>query len=512
MGGTSNQSASGVQEKERTYREELVKAYGARLADSNMDTASAGELGHIVYYKMLLAQNLLALGKEREANVLKKGTMKSLLSRIASVDSEMFSSLTALDEFDKSVEAVQNEVKVLNKEKDSLIIADNEKRAEYVAALESAKNGDPQSVEELKAQFVNETRLRHEKFTEFINNEFNPKNQEYSRLRKEGMQYQGNLETLMMQSLYLKDITISLMVEHGDVQGAFDLALDTLRRYYDKGIFGSAENLLITCLEITGKSPLGRLGKGKVDNMHELRELGIESALEGVQIAENALVSGKVKVNQNLVAQILHFAVTLNKDAAVLSAKDGNVDDIDAILLDKATEYESKGFKRESQGLRVAASDIYRSLAITALENGNDQDANGLVDKSAALRLAIAEDMESQVFRSRQGDAQLQAPEADETQAAMVQTIKEAQSQASQILYATQLRSDVVNMYLNLGRFQDADKLIRASADKYKANGDEDGYFAMLELGANVASKEAEELQSLKRSSEVDYMHTGTYL
>ncbi len=500
-----------LSEEEKGYREEAVSAYQKRLENSNLKTENVDELALIISDRTLLARNLLELGKERQAHTINRESLRVLLSRAGALDNDLFSLNDTLGEFYKSVQSVTDKLESLKEKGDALKRIDHEKRQEHANALAAAEStGQQNEVESLKAKFLKESKKRHREFTEFLNNEFNPVRSEYEKIRKEGMEKEQTMQAITLQSTDLKIAAIDIMFSLGNAYGAFELALNSIRQYYDKGMIARSEVLLTACLKTNLNAISMHALDGTNENAHELRERGIESALEGAELVENTIAEGKIPVSPQVIPILLHFAVTFRKDAAILSAGDSSISDIDTILVEKAKEYEAKGFKNEAYQLTSVATEILHNVGIRALNAGDIDRAATLIGRAASIRLSLAEDIENQVF-SDQNPAQ-QAPE--QMQGTDIYAGGGA-NQGPSISKAMQLRTDVVNMYLDIHNISEANKVIREAADKYRDNGQEEAYLAMLELGANVASVAHDaglDLQSLKRDSKKDYTHPGVYL
>ncbi len=510
-----------VNAEERAYRDELVSEYRAKLAGKSLDTENLEELMGIVADRVSLSHNLFSLGKEREANTLRKGAIDVLKSKADAKDAKAFEALALVESGNDVLIPAQDKLNELNARKDEMIRADTEKQQEHDAALANAQGQAPteaagavaqnpadaaggaaqKTVGEINAEFTTGSAQRKQEFLEFMNNEYTPALQDLKRIQTEQGGRINEVQDLVAQSFNLRLGAINIMMELGHVYEAFELSTDTIRAYYDKGIFFLAEKLLSSSLDLTSRMiKMKVLGGASREDLHEFRETGIEFALEGAQIMEDAIAAGRLSKDA------LYLSVSFRRLAAVFSVEDGNAEDIDNILVSKSQEYDEKGFKQEAKSLITLAADLfYKKLANGALQHGDTVTANKFIDRAAQIKLAIAEDMENQLLLSK--DAQ------QDEKKALMQMFGQAQSQDPSIFDAVNLRVDVIDMYLSTGRFQEIHDMIRSVAEKYKANGEGDARLTLLEMGAEIASAQGGELTQLKRGDVRDAeWRPGQYL
>ena len=500
--GANARQPAAISSQEQTYREELVSIYKSKLVGADLEAASTDEFLAIIANQAHLASNLHALGKEREANILRRKAIRAILSRSAEIDRELFALTDSIIELHPAVASSDQEFEALNKKRTELMQSAKKKFDEAVAEVNVANESGSEGVDALKAKRGEELKARNDEFKNFLENEFNPKVQENRKIHEQYSKFQGQLGELAIQSQQLKVNAVGFMMDLGNIHGAFEFSLGALHQYYAKEMFGVAETVLSSCFALSQGALVKRLNQG--GTVEDLYELGIESALEAAQVIEAKIAAVP---SDNQIKQNLPFAIQFRQFAATISAETGNVDDISSILVDSAAEYEGMGFKNESLQLTMVASEFFYKLAANALHDGRPDDARSLGNSAIALKLSVAEAIEDKALQRGAGS---QPSEEDQMQAMMAQMFDGMQPSEPTLSDAIEIRASIVSLCIDLKRFSEINEIIKSAAEKYKANGFEEEYLSMLEFGANVARKETAVLQSLKRDS--DYTHPGNYL
>ncbi len=310
-------------------RSDLIDIYRNRLKDVTLSALAPNELLASFNDVSALAHHLAESGKEMEANHLRKEAIHVFTERAGQLETVAFTAAKSLHGAadDESRSALLAEYKDLHG-KVVLVSKELEQRKVDLAKLPEGSQERSASESEIKdAEKEAKEKLvpRYNELKQIINGF--------------GIQDKINADLASSsanQAVNMKKAAVSLMVEMGNYDGAFDLVLESVDKYLNSKI-GGAESLMSWLVETT----IG-MAKGTQEgamNQHKLLELAFEGCLDTATHLDNAVFSGKVE------ADYLDTALWFRSKAAAISRdlSHSHAETLDP-LLSAAKNYGEHGF------------------------------------------------------------------------------------------------------------------------------------------------------------------------
>ena len=310
-------------------RSDLIDIYRGRLKDVVLSTLTPNELLASFNDVSALAHHLSESGKELEANHLRKDAIHVFTEKADQLETVAFTAAGQLNGAvgDESRSTLLAEYKDLHGKVVSISKELEQRRADLAklpegsqerAALES---GIKDAETEAKEKMV----PRYNELKQIIN----------------GFGIQDKINTDLAsssanQAINMKKAAVSLMVEMGNYDGAFDLVLGSVDKYLNSKI-GGAESLMSWLVETT--IGMAKNTQDGVVNQHKLLELAFEGCLDTAMHLDNAVFNGKVE------ADYLNTALWFRSKAATISRdlSHSHTETLDP-LLSAAKNYGEHGF------------------------------------------------------------------------------------------------------------------------------------------------------------------------
>lgn len=466
----------GLTLQETMYRTRLVDAYKSKSEVDDVASMGHEEFTALVEVRLALSRNLLELGREVEANHVRRDLVGKLKERAQAAEEKLFDGIVTAAAIATQIGELAPEIGALT-EKKQVLIRDHDSLMEKLQASEETATEQRKRIEDEMA------RLKQE-FTDVLN-EQSPLLQQRKGLELNQAMVQAELGGYGMQAMHLRTGMVSTMLDLGNYGGAFDMALETMVAYHKKGYFGVAENLLMYTLHQSGKL-VGMLeSEGREGEAAQLKELGLEYALEGATLLEKLVFEGGHP------AEMLGAASQFRQLAGVILSAKGNNGAMEDMLSKAAGEYASNGYYEASIGLIMAKSTIYAVDAQRQAKKGNLPAGKASLERSLELRLEL-----TRVAEQKMGEEATD----DGLKAFLAQV-------------AADSRATIVQMYASLGEHEKAHEMISALVDAYHDGGEHERAVELLEMGAEMAQGQRKILEQARRNEEDEnYRHVGNYL
>ena len=466
----------GITSRETAYRTRLVDAYKAKSEVDDVIGMDHEEFVALVDIRLALSRNLLELGREIEANHVRRDLVGKLKERAQAAEEKLFDGTAAAAAIATQIDELSPGIDALT-EKKQVLIRDHDRLMEKLQATEDTATEQRKRIED-------ELAFLKQEFTDVLN-EQSPLLQQRKGLEMQQARAQAELGGYGMQAMNLRTGMVSTMLDLGNYGGAFDMALETMMAYHKKGYFGVAENLLIYTLHHSGKLVGALESEGRSAEVAQLKELGLEYALEGAMLLEKLVFEGGHP------ADMLGVASQFRQLAGVIISAKGDNKAMEEMLSKAAEEYAGHGYYEASIGLIMAKSTIYAVDAQRHAKKGNFANGKASLERSIELRLELA----------RAAEQKMGEEATDQVLKAFLAEV------------AADSRTTMVQMYAALGEHEKAHEMISALVDAYHEVGEDERAVALLEMGAGIAQGQRDMLEQARRNEENErYRHVGNYL
>ncbi len=323
--------------KETELRSQIVELYRERVLGVDFNALDLKSTIEALKDREALAVHLSNQGKERESNTLRKETIRVLVTKAEAAEAKLFEAMRVLTEnAEKTNEkrtALGEELKLV-KQDIAQVQQDFKKKKAQLEKL------DPESKEakDLQAEMgeLNETfKVSAQKGTEI--------QIQLQQMAQSAQVASATAEQASQEALTFKSGAVGVMMVMGNSDGAFALALETVDKFHEAGIFGLAENLVANALNAAeGRAENLFKEHTRQSDMHKLLELGIEAAVDVASRLEKAVFTGTAH------PEVIEEASQFRLKAADLSAKSGNFADAKSLLLTASKEYREKGYSGQA--------------------------------------------------------------------------------------------------------------------------------------------------------------------